>query len=1064
MDALVKIACCSPLLKKSSKSDALIHQQLFDTNSLLFLDINTGNMTTDPPTHKRIIVINMNVGSLGQNEKLTEGNRVVRRNVIDSVAEARAKFSTDHVIICVQECGAYDVELPRPFGLPVATDEHVTFGRFIGGKRGACIYASWPQVKPVDPVDDINEICAVTAPFKNNKGDSSTVLIINVYRNISKDFRRTLDQTVQSIHALIEKAKRNNISQFMICGDFNSVAINIGKDSFEHLHPLWFHQANPNTARKRIDKAFTNMPNSGILEVKRTCENINSSEPLGHKCVVLFIGRAPTESLPAPTEIVALRKVKKNSKVFTPYFKDFNNLTIEGLRGMAQEMTDMILSILGESKITCRPNRSSARATLIKDLMDQENDVLTRLDASEKLYKFVDTLKKGQTFDSESEAERPPIGTIADTLIVKLRELYPGDPLVIQNIVEKRFSTPLNGSFGTMLNLGDISSTMLQTSNSGARDYLGMSLKMTKLIFSYNEKLKNRMRDICVGCISVGYFPEIWTVDQISFLYKNKGKRSDPTKYRPITIAPSLGKHLEKCVSTILGHMDDTNSKNHAYIKSRSCITAVLDVQAKLLEARLNWESQRDRNLGSPKWSRKKIVQFISADDIASAFESVDHPGVTEAVKKSFRYYPGMNLHGFLKYYLSTRRSSAIDRNTGEEIPIPKTYKSKTAPQGSLLSLKLWRIYDSLFSDFYEEGLERLVQGCGHIFQIDHLSYADDHLTIITIEIDDDMNPYAEAKLIKDTLEATREILFTATTKVGCSINPDKSEGIVDPYTLKIIAKFFPELVKKDDEKVKNTFKWLGYVLRLEGCELKFSEAYTKKSLMATMSVIRQLFQFTKHSSIRLKAFKTYVIPIIEMFLIFQAQRGLKARTVLPKVQHKSLSSVLNLSYRNSEDKLLEAMDELSISQKVIRMAKRVSPFLEPSFLKIVDKLRQEEPPSSSETRTRTRSGRAIGGPTELTPIAKLIRGHIIFKIMMLQTQEVPKLPKTVLGKATRYAERARKTAQKHIQERTRVERQTTTVNLNNPSSRGSNRAISNNGVPDNTATPNSGNPNRFYI
>lgn len=165
------------------------------------------------------------------------------------------------------------------------------------------------------------------------------------------------------------------------------------------------------------------------------------------------------------------------------------------------------------------------------------------------------------------------------------------------------------------------------------------------------------------------------------------------------------------------------------------------------------------------------------------------------------------------------------------------------------------------------------------------------------------MDPFLEAKLIKSTLEATRSLLFTATTSVGCSINPDKSEGIVDPYSLKIISKFFPELVKKGKEKVKNTFKWLGYILKLEGCELKFSEAFTKKSLMATLSVTNQLFQFTSNMKVRWKAFKTYVIPIIEMFLIFQAQPGINTRSILHKIQHKSLSKVLNLSHRNSEGK-----------------------------------------------------------------------------------------------------------------------------------------------------------------
>lgn len=405
-------------------------------------------------------------------------------------------------------------------------------------------------------------------------------------------------------------------------------------------------------------------------EQQNVTENVTQGDTnLGHKSVVFFIGKVPNESRPDPTDIVSLSRMKKVAKKLNPTFRDYDNLTVDGLRGMAQELTNIITSMMDNCTVNCRPRiGGSNRAALIKDLMEQEDDVITRLKASDRLYKFVDSIKKGQSFDCKIDEERPPLGEIADTLTTKLKELYPGDSNEITRIVEKRFPLGANGYFGIIPTPNKIGNIMLETSNSGAQDYLGMSLKMTKLIFSQNTKLKNRMRDICVGCIHTGFFPEIWTIDQISFLYKNKGLRSDPTKYRPITIAPSLGKHVEKAVSSILASMDDTNAQNHAYTKNRSCTTAVMDVQAKLLEARLKWDPNLywDRNLGAPKRSGKKLVQFISADDIASAFESVDHPAVIEAVRRGLYGYPVVNIHGLLKWYLSARKSTAVDRNTGE--------------------------------------------------------------------------------------------------------------------------------------------------------------------------------------------------------------------------------------------------------------------------------------------------------------------------------------------------------------------------------------------------------------
>lgn len=415
------------------------------------------------------------------------------------------------------------------------------------------------------------------------------------------------------------------------------------------------------------------------------------------------------------------------------------------------------------------------KIALINHINEQDEEVLTRADAAERLYKFVAMVKKGARFDSSGDKDKPPLKDLGDTLVVKLRDLYEGDKELISEIVHRKFPVNQDGHIRLPCTQ-EFPGIMLETSNSGARDYLGHSLKFTKTVLLANKKLRNRMRDIFEGCLVIGHFPEIWTKDQISFLYKNKGDRKDATKYRPITIAPSLGKHLEKVVSSFLNFMDDTNHKNHAYTRNRSCISAVLDVQQKILLARLKANaSLRDRSLGAPK---KKILQFISADDIASAFESIGHGAITEAVKRSFACYEGLNLSGLLHDYLKLRKSTAVDRDSGETFEITRVFEDKTSSQGSLLSPKLWRIFDAIFSDLYEESLANLVAECDFIKCIDHLAYADDHLTIITIEVDADASPFQLASVIKSTLESTRKLLFKATTLIGCSINPDKSEGI----------------------------------------------------------------------------------------------------------------------------------------------------------------------------------------------------------------------------------------------------------------------------------------------
>lgn len=91
-----------------------------------------------------------------------------------------------------------------------------------------------------------------------------------------------------------------------------------------------------------------------------------------------------------------------------------------------------------------------------------------------------------------------------------------------------------------------------------------------------------------------------------------------------------------------------------------------------------------------------------------------------------------------------------------------------------------------------------------------------------------------------------------------------------------------------------------------------------------------------------------------------------------------------------------------------------------------------------------------------MSPVTKLIKGHILYKLMSLQKEEVPKLLKTDLSKALRYAEKARKTAQKHIFERARNNPQP--VNLVNIT-RGRNATGNSQNDPGSTSTG-----NRFYI
>lgn len=292
--------------------------------------------------------------------------------------------------------------------------------------------------------------------------------------------------------------------------------------------------------------------------------------------------------------------------------------------------------------------------------------------------------------------------------------------------------------------------------------------------------------------VQEGIFPKVWKEDTISFLDKRKGDRLDASNWRPITIAASLGKHLEKVISEYISVLDDKNIDNHAYTAGRSCLSAITAVQKCFFENAI----YEDRNLGTGKIRNFRLVTVISADDIASAFESIDHITIEKIFEICFRNDTRFKIGKLLRSYLH-RRSVAVDRQTNQSYILKKVYEDQTAPQGSLLSPKLWRLFDGVFSRLYVDCLTEIVNKTEYIEKVDHIAYADDHLTILLVKIYNDESETEAATKIKETLLMTRRLLFKATTLIGCSINPKKSENIMEDAFHKGIL----EIETETDEK-----------------------------------------------------------------------------------------------------------------------------------------------------------------------------------------------------------------------------------------------------------------------
>jgi len=137
-------------------------------------------------------------------------------------------------------------------------------------------------------------------------------------------------------------------------------------------------------------------------------------------------------------------------------------------------------------------------------------------------------------------------------------------------------------------------------------------------------------------------------------------------------------------------------------------------------------------------------------------------------------------------------------------IPIVKPTQNRSAPQGSILSPLLWRLFDAIFTKIFVDALQTLKVQMPELKEYTHLSYSDDHLYVLFVEVSDTKNPTRNDKIKMQTIiSAARKCLESATSLVGSGLNLLKSETVL--YDDLIVH--FPG--------TKPDFVWLGFSLNL---------------------------------------------------------------------------------------------------------------------------------------------------------------------------------------------------------------------------------------------------------
>ena len=209
--------------------------------------------------------------------------------------------------------------------------------------------------------------------------------------------------------------------------------------------------------------------------------------------------------------------------------------------------------------------------------------------------------------------------------------------------------------------------------NSKSKDVYDISADIIKCCVDY---IAEPLCDVFQACVDQGVFPSNLKISKTIPIFK-KGKRSDPSNYRPIAILPILSKILEKLIcKRLVDYVEKMlilcNSQ-HGFRKNKSTLSAIYDFLMNALEC----------------LDRGDVTAGIFID-LSKAFDTVNHE---KLLKKLYSYGIRGNIHDLFRSYLKDRKQIVhIKTKNGYANSQPELI-NVGIPQGSILGPILYIIY-----------------------------------------------------------------------------------------------------------------------------------------------------------------------------------------------------------------------------------------------------------------------------------------------------------------------------------------------------------------------------------